>query len=359
MNLKKKWQSLSTMQKNIALAILAIIAILFLSQFARADVVIKFPNCTVTTTGPASYDSNTISANVSASQLAACSGPPTPGQTVITGPSTWGFPLAATAAPYTAHGNWSATNAPTCVATGNGWTNGTVCTTAASCAQTHAYSATLNPPSLTTYTFGLQCGSVSDSASVTVQPIAPPPTGCVANPGWTRSYTGTVIHHANQQAGLPANGFTAWDSIWGRPYPDLTPIDPWPSKTISRVVGPIVSPKYYVAAGFTAVANAAGLLHVEQTGFQAPISMTISARCGDFDMASANIPPGCAKSGLRGDQSMYWRVGTVAGFCQLTAGQSYYLNIVYANLANSATGTPMGAQQSCVTGYCANQIKNQ
>ncbi|MEO8459133.1 MAG: hypothetical protein ABI451_01275 [Dokdonella sp.] len=302
------------------------------------------------------------------------------GAPAITGPSSWGLPSATQTAPYAlAAKTWSATNAEQCTYNGtnsaagvlSGWgaAGSVACTGSAQCASTHTFpGTTLNPTATTTYTFGLNCTNATfpttanQTASVTVQPNSQ--TSCPGTPsGWNRQNTGSVIYQAGFQATLPADGFANWDSIWGRPYPNLTPIDAWPSKTISRVVGPNISFKNFISAQFSVPANLissnkSGLLHVEQTGFQGAISMTMSTKCGDFDQSSSSIPAGCFKAGMLGDSSFYWTTIGTPLKCQLTPGQTYYLNLIYTStLANSATGAPLGAS-SC-TGVCANQIKNQ
>lgn len=335
------------------------------------------PACTaVSIANGVTVDQNTITFQMNGMGLqgSGCSSTPIPNQPAITGgPSTWNLPVAPQSAPYAISRTWSALNSTSCTYSGSnaaagalpGWGTGFACNSTASCSATHPVTFNLNPSTSTAYSFGLLCSnataSVTDGpAVVTVQPVVtPPPTGCIANPGWSRQTTGSVVYNASYTA-YPPDGLMTWESIWGRPYPAMTPVTEWPSLALSEVVGPMVVYKKYISAQFTVRAESvpkAGQLSITQTNFQKPISMTISTRCGDFDQASHNIPAGCARPMLRGEGFLAWEVAGTSSSCRLTVGQTYYLNLIYADLANSANGKPLGS--STCQGQCSNNIKNQ
>ncbi|HZP65677.1 MAG TPA: hypothetical protein VFB32_05155 [Rudaea sp.] len=131
-----------------------------------------------------------------------------------------------------------------------------------------------------------------------------------------------------------------------------------------------ISAQFTVPANYFTAANAPNPLYgyygLNETGDQASVSLTISSTCGDFSSPSAQgstVVAGCfgthnlpitPSSGV-----LQWNR---TGSCVLTSGQTYYLNIIPANVTNvlpggAGTATPVDTS-GCVSGVCSIPLGN-
>lgn len=81
--------------------------------------------------------------------------------------------------------------------------------------------------------------------------------------------------------------------------------------------------------------------------------MTISRSCGDFSLVPAQgLSQSCIANNITLGGNLAWVVGMYApGFCRLERGETYYLNLIHADLASPATSL-------CASNSCGNTIHN-
>lgn len=191
----------------------------------------------------------------------------------------------------------------------------------------------------------------------------PTPTGtCPAIPNTTGGtftrWTGTQA--ANFTSGptprqVDVTSFASVFQFAGKPWPGSTGIVPMLPVPTNR----------YVSLQFTVPADAPptllGSLLVGDTGYSAPLSMTVSGSCGDFSApttAGSTVVPGCYKNRIQARGGFSWHI-TGPG-CVLRPGGTYFLN--YANF-DAANVTPHGgsaattANAQCVRA-CSDPILN-
>lgn len=147
----------------------------------------------------------------------------------------------------------------------------------------------------------------------------------------------------------------------------------WPGNYNDNIVISLPT-NQYISAQFTTPANffnpsqtnfptnLYGEYSVGETQFSANYSMTISTSCGDFSApgGGSTVVPGCRVINANNSNPsfMAW---TGSGSCMLSAGQTYYLNIINANVSNvtptggTATST---ANSKCLSGVCGDPILN-
>lgn len=289
--------------------------------------------------------------------------------------------------------SWSAT-ADICTYTGTnlpaplpGWpASGNACIGAYACGQPHSTSATLTSGG--TYTFGLTCASgVSpppqqgpqwhpEQTVTAVVPVvvtgAPPPSDvCVAPPGITRQ-TDSLISDVSTYN--PISGpLETWIQGFGINWTssNQTRYFAWPGVqgTTTKFY---INKNEYLALKFTvplgyplSVAVPPVGVYTPKGGFSTNASNTssnhwalsITRQCGDFDQpapAAANYKCFASYSREQGS-SLNWVVRPLAsplsGMCNLTPGDSYYLNIIAAPL-NDPT------QNLCDGPTCRLNLKN-
>ncbi len=238
-----------------------------------------------------------------------------------------------------------------------GWpTGGAVCGSAAACASTHAVSLTLPAPG--NYTFALTCRRNGVAAPVVSQrtvhagpPDAPP---CTEAPsGLTRAAAARI-----ESGGVERfTDATRFDSVFG--YVDETTRRGFPGLADSEQ-RLILGPHSYAALSFTVPAGlASGTAGVLRFGEAQPqsaparMSLTISPYCGGFSTTPvAPLTAACVADDLVPGGGLRWIVGdTAPGFCRLEPGRSYYLNVLYASLAEP--------HDSYCTGACGNVLQNR
>jgi hypothetical protein len=274
-------------------------------------------------------------------------------------------------------------NATTCTGTVTApgiFTGGTSSTTFCNgnCAQQAAALSFPENTSTTTdstYTVTASCtgaGSitpVSTTATVTVQKkgSAPPPGACTrtiaTSAGGTFSALGGNVNMTYSGHNPATVDITSFDSIFQGAWPGSG--STVGSSTLialfSMVKTSYVSAKFTTPANYFTAPNVPSGLYgnysINQTLYTAPISMTISTQCGDFSpptSAGSSVVAGCYLDAGVGGAAVTW---SKAGACQLVGGQTYFLNIINANVAN-VTATGGTATTTCTSSTCTNPISN-
>jgi hypothetical protein len=238
----------------------------------------------------------------------------------------------------------------------SGWpTSGDSCSDAASCAATHTVPVTL-PSAPGNYAFNLSCWRSGVAAAVTSQRtvVVPGSSACIAPAGLTRVTSAYVEFNYTPGNGLTTDA-TLFENIFGY-FDETTPLRPFPgTRNLNRRL--FLPRNTYAALRFTVPStltpSTSGLFRFEETQPQAGMSFTISKSCGDF--SPTPTPPlaaRCAIPSLGAGSALYWIVGNDApGYCRLEPGETYYFNIVHADLA-----TPLTSE--CDTSSCGNTIQN-
>ena len=134
----------------------------------------------------------------------------------------------------------------------------------------------------------------------------------------------------------------------------------WPG--ISGVVPMIPLPvNRYLALQFTVPSNASatllGTFLVGDTGYSAPLSMTISTACGDFrdPAAGSTVVAGCRKNAIAAHGGFSWHISGQG--CVLQPGRTYYLNIINADVSGALPVST--ANGLCINKVCSDPILNQ
>ncbi len=149
---------------------------------------------------------------------------------------------------------------------------------------------------------------------------------------------------------------SVFNSAWPGDY-NLAAIIPLPVSTYMSLQFTVPSPYFS-----TAPSTLYGEYSVGETGYSAPISMTISSSCGDFSQpgtSGSTVVAGCYKNSITSTQYLFWK--NQAGKCQLQDGQTYYLNIINADVsnvtANGGTATSTKNTQ-CTATNCSVPLAN-
>jgi hypothetical protein len=280
----------------------------------------------------------------------ACSGipAPTPPNFALSAPGT-----VTTLSAFTV--NWSVTGATSCA--GHASLNGNSANLAG---WTDATSAT-PPRSVTapidgTYTLTMTCsnsgGSVTSAPATVVAS-----TGGGGNPDncpnpQNRLTTSAISYVPSGSPPTRTNvNMTSWDEIWGHATSTDTPAVPFPGRSNSQPTILNFGRTQYLAAKFHVPANAVpgttyGWITHTEYNYGVDLTATISPNCGDFNDTS-DLPPVCVVVGaLSGQQIVPWRVALLnSNFCQVTAGQDYFLNIRPANPTQGTTTCAASAPQ--------------
>jgi hypothetical protein len=216
--------------------------------------------------------------------------------------------------------------------------------------------ATTGGPDAGTAPDGGDAGAEPDSgapdAGTTDPCVDVAPAGLLRQTGVTvRTYSPALV-----RTGVPVLDASGWDNVFGYNYasPGGIPIVPWPG-SLNIVTNLRVLPGKYLAIEFHVPVGAApgaiGVISTTQTGTTiVPVARTLSTCAGDF---RSTVPAVC-RAELGEGTGIGWALHDEAGTCRLEAGQTYYLNIVVASLADPTTTTcPAGMA------YCGFSLQNQ
>jgi len=213
---------------------------------------------------------------------------------------------------------------------------------------------------------------VTSSASITVN--AGGGGGGGACTGIPASLTRQVVGKSTWLGSTPinvmaSNDVTLFKNVWGRDpdAPTTGTVRDWPDRT--GVLNQLqIMKNQYVALQFTVPVDmpvtAYGTLQgstSQYNGNLKPWSMTISHSCyGEFDTGSTNLPnTHCTSSNQTESGGITWSlIGNAGGSstCQLTPGETYYLNIIHAPL--TASDATSGTTSSCNVSSCSASINN-
>ena len=270
-----------------------------------------------------------------------------------------------------------------------------ICNGAAACAglQSFAPSFPANASNTdVTYTVGVSCTGLGSpnpgvaspaTAQVTVSstPVVNGTCPTIPGSGAITSFTQLTgnVNVNYYSSGTHSVNITQYNSIFGQ----IPSTAAWPgnSGTTAVITLPTIN---YISAAFTvppgymasAPSNRYGEYYLNPSAYsKAPVSMTISTSCGDFSNpathASSTVVPGCYKNKATADTPIvYWEnPNHTSPSCVLNDNQSYYLNIINADISNvqpivgntaggTATTTKTATGATCTTAGCTDPIEN-
>lgn len=97
-----------------------------------------------------------------------------------------------------------------------------------------------------------------------------------------------------------------------------------------------------------------GFFTMVDTNYSGTTTIKISKTCGDLAPTST-ISPFCILNNASGSAVLFWSTFTSGpdflGSCALTPGETYYMHVIHADLANPGVST-------CPLGVCGNSIQN-
>lgn len=168
---------------------------------------------------------------------------------------------------------------------------------------------------------------------------------------------------SGQGTGNQSADVTSYNSSWA-----ISPAV-WPQSYGRQPVFPLPSTNYMaqqfsVPAGYFAGAptNIYGEYLVGSSQNDALVSMTISTKCGDFSnpqTSGSSVVSGCYIKNAQTGGFLMW---SKSFGCTLTDGQTYYLNIINADITNVTPtgGTAASSMTSnCLGGSCRVPLSNQ
>lgn len=210
----------------------------------------------------------------------------------------------------------------------------------------------------------------------------PPPVGCL-KPPLVPGPNGSFYSRLTQ-------GVTATYAAFGSKQIDPTKFSsafttpgisdkPWPSSYDAVPTSPLIASvkkadgNYtngdYMSEAFESTApyladnpNVQGQYLINESSFNASISMTISTACGDFGQLSpTTIVKGCVlNAGIAGSRLLWY--GPNGKTCALKDGVQYYLNIVNGNIGALTPGgsgvVVSTAQPNCYGNVCTIPLQN-
>jgi hypothetical protein len=278
-------------------------------------------------------------------------------------------------------------NAVTCTASLSGGSSPTfsggatslqTCNSQASCALAQViaptFAANPSPTTDVANTVSVTCkdssnNSAVSSATVTVShgqtvggcpsaPTIPSSTSGIASfTQWSGSVTANYFSSGNKVVDI-----TSFDSVYGT----------WPGAVESQTAAVTLPTSKYVSLKFTVPAGymashsgGMGQYSLNQSAYSAPVSMTISTKCGDFSNpasdVNSSVVAGCY--GPMGTTSaafvIAWRQ---SGSCQLSDNTTYYLNYINADITNAksdnSVSIPSSANSRCNASGCYDGVTN-
>jgi hypothetical protein len=286
---------------------------------------------------------------------------------------------------------FQALNATQCIgsitgANGGAFTSGTTLCNGAACNGTVSAPASFTNASTTTnavYNVAVTCtgaGSPATSTATITVPftISHTTPGCT-NPPVIASANTVVANFSRLTGNLSVSyfggGFSTVDvTSFGSIYQTSNPVSyDWPGAKnsipdFSLPTNKYISAEFLVPPGYMAGAPAGiyGEYVVGESGYSAPVSMTISTQCGDFsdpaNYPASSVVPGCLANMAPADSFIAWQK---SGSCALTDGTTYFLNIVNADIrlvqpngGGTAKSTSKNNFNTICSGACSVPIQN-
>ncbi|HJU39829.1 MAG TPA: hypothetical protein VJ724_09675 [Tahibacter sp.] len=261
---------------------------------------------------------------------------------------------------------YDGTSFPAGVASIAGWpTSGDACTSAATCNTAHTASLTM-PSTAGEYRFKLTCSKNGNPTPVSSEAVTRiDATGgqgqCIAPAGLTRQTSTVVCDVDGNRECRDVVDATRFDLVFGTTTLQPNQVTPWPGR-YNLQQRPLVNNNRYLALQFTVPADyrtdAYGFLGIAETWYDGRLSMTLSTACGDFGETN-QIAQRCILSGPNAashPSQLGWTTYTSGpthdGLCPLEPGRTYYLNILYAPVADPLETTCEGF------GSCQRAIQN-
>ena len=160
------------------------------------------------------------------------------------------------------------------------------------------------------------------------------------------------------QAGLPKTNVpdaTDYRNLYSGP--SGTGQLPWPSASSGAKPVVDIAANQYLALGFVVpvgTSTSIAPLYFNVGSASPLVAMTISECPGDFGQAGTHITSASCKSDRNGG-GLQTYLGTAAGTCHLTPGNTYYLNLIDSSLpvANGTTAPTT----ACQSGTCSAQVE--
>lgn len=267
-------------------------------------------------------------------------------------------------------------NAVTCTATVSGGSNPTfsggatslqTCGSAAACAVaqviTPSFAANGTQADIAN-TVSVTCKDISNNSALTQSTVTVAHTvvnqgGCTNAP-IIPSGTSGISTFTQLSGSVTANYFSG-----GNRVVDITDFSAvygtWPGAVESQTAAITLPTNKYVSLAFTVPtgylaghAGGWGQYSLNQSAYSAPVSMTISTKCGDFSNPASDsgstVVPGCYGN-LGTTSSAYVIAWHQSGLCQLTDGQKYYFNYINADITNAKSDNS-GSITSSANGRC-------
>ncbi len=233
--------------------------------------------------------------------------------------------------------------------------------TPASTAQnpSHTYAAAGTYSVTLTVTDSVSSQQSSKTQSVTVPsascPVITSTTAGIANfSRWTGNQNVNYFG-SGAGTGIQSVDVTSFASVWFAPWPGQFGRQPvFPLPISMYMAQQLTVPNPYFS---TAPSNIYGRYTVGSTQNDALVSMTISKNCGDFSdpttyPTTSSVVPGCYINKAMSGGFVQW---SKTNGCTLSDGQTYYLNIINADIGNvTPTG---GTAASTKTGNCGSSCR--
>lgn len=215
------------------------------------------------------------------------------------------------------------------------------------------------------YTLTANCSPGPITSSTTLSVVAsggggsgdPPPAACtdlhaigtgVAGQTWSKVYTTTVIYNSggSNKTGVDA---TSYVDIWSTPGATV----PWPGNG-GLTTRPNASVNMYFAEKFVVPTDGSVTTKPHWSwvgsGTNSNFSLTISECPGDFGQTGTHIQSYCKVNQAKSSNGLTSMVTAtpVAGYCSLTPGKAYYLNVLpMASLPTGDVSTSDGCGSGC------------
>ena len=235
-------------------------------------------------------------------------------------------------------------------------------TTSTTQGPSHTYAAAGTYTVTLTVTDSVNSTQNSKTQSVTVSAGAACPIIGSSTAGISGFSRLTGLHQEDFfSAGPLTVDVTSFASVYGAPWPGI----------LGRVAGVSLPFANYLSEQFTVPANyftatnvpnpLYGNYTVQESNFQANVSMTISTSCGDFSNpatypTTSTVVPGCWLTAGGGSSYIQWGTPAAVGRCVLSSGGTYFLNIINAGIKQVTPGG--GTASSTKNSKCASTTCN-
>jgi hypothetical protein len=261
------------------------------------------------------------------------------------------------------------------VVSGSGTASATVCNTGAGCQTQQNLGMSFPYNSSTTidntYTVTATCagtgGNVNSVATVTV-PHGISQGSCLTIPSSTTGITNFTRLTGNKSvnyygAGNSTVDITSFSAVFKKAWPGTYGL----AAQFTLPTSNYMSLQFTVPNGFISTWPGPGPLYgdysVDQSGYNAPITFTISTTCGDFANPATNptstVVSGCYTNKAQGGGVTQWRNDTR---CILSDNTTYFLNIINADVTNvtaNGGGTAASTKNAnCSASTCNDPIED-